>query len=203
LECQKKILKYGVDNLLLNRQKDKQEKEKEQSKIRKIKNTFDVDQYQLNHLVDAVYKKENAPDMEYHEFNQKSDDIELIVQDFSKVDNDMRFFMQYVKELDDILIQLKKDIQNLKNKEIRRISQEFLVNDYERRFKVNIETLICSIVGKRDSLLEMRHIMNEKYKYCEDLKSCRNYDCNLDDNFDKIFKNLFYKNNEPFYPEIK
>ena len=39
-------------------------------------------------------------------------------------------------------------IKNLKINELNRINKEFLLNDYERRFEVNLEKIISVLMGE-------------------------------------------------------
>jgi hypothetical protein len=129
---------------------------------------------------------------DYNEENIDFDksDIETLVEEFGKIDKDTKYLMKYVKELEDIVSTIKSDLEILKEKEISRISKEFLINDYERRFKVNIETVLSAIVGHNNTIFEMKKIFKERNNYYESLKMCRNYD-GFQSKYKSMYKNLF------------
>lgn len=118
-----------------------------------------------------------------------NENLEILIDDFSNIDKDTKYLMKYVIELESLLVSLKKDLEKLKDNEIKRISREFLINDYERRFKVDIERVLSSIVGHNNIVSEMKKIHKERNLYYEKLKLCRNYD-NFNSNFNITHNNL-------------
>jgi hypothetical protein len=57
----------------------------------------------------------------------------------------------------------KKNMSNLKRKELERINKEFLVNNYERRYGVKLEEIVSVIVGED-------HVKNEMERQYRDQK---------------------------------
>jgi len=55
---------------------------------------------------------------------------------------------------------LRIDMEHLKKNEMLRINDEFLRNNYERRFNVSLETIIGIICGKDDLTKEMNRLMS-------------------------------------------
>lgn len=80
------------------------------------------------------------------ELNYK--EIKEAAEKFSEIDEKSSFYYKSIQELDKKLVNKKEELQNLQEKELSRISKEYLVNDYMRRFKIDQQTLIAAIVGQ-------------------------------------------------------
>lgn len=98
--------------------------------------------------------------------------------------------VNYVEELEEVYANLQKELLNAKNEEISRIGKEYLVNDYERVYRVNIFRIFSSIVGESNVVLEMRKFVNEKKNYYKSLELCRNYNV-FQDKYNEVYSNLF------------
>ena len=59
--------------------------------------------------------------------------------------------------------QLKYDMATIKSEEMKRIFKEFLVNDYERRFKVTLDIVLKALVGNDNLFFEMNNYKKEFY----------------------------------------
>jgi len=57
-------------------------------------------------------------------------------------------YIQTVKELEAEYKSVQTIMQNMKKSELDRINKEYLINDYERRFKVPHEVIISALMGK-------------------------------------------------------
>ena len=91
------------------------------------------------------------------------------------------------EELKKLKNKIVRDLEILKKNELRRISREFLQNDYERRFNVPIEIVLNALVGEKNLIQENEKQKNYKQEFIKNIKNC---------NFYRIFeKNNNIKNN--------
>lgn len=181
----------------LNNYRKKEVREHERNKTSSItkilsSNSNNKSNINTSHLKSVVgnYTSERIDYKNDENIDFDKTDIEILVEEFGKIDKDTKYLMKYVKELEDIVSTIKLDMEKLKDREIARISKEFLINDYERRFKINIETVMSAIVGHNNTLLEMKKIFKERNNYYESLKLCRNYD-GFHSKYKSLYKNLF------------
>jgi hypothetical protein len=74
--------------------------------------------------------------------------------------------VELFKEMETKHNDLKKEIYNMKRKELERINKEFLVNEYERRYNVGQEVIVSVIVGEDHVNSEMnRQVKEQKVSY--------------------------------------
>lgn len=92
-----------------------------------------------------------------------------------KTDYETQALVSFVEELEKITIDLNQDLDIMKDQQISRIGKEFLVNDYERIYRVNIDIVISAIVGERSIRKELKNFILEKKNYYESIKLCRNF----------------------------
>jgi hypothetical protein len=52
---------------------------------------------------------------------------------------------------------IKREIASAKNEELERISKEFLMKDYERRFSISIDQVISALIGEDQTAAEFAH----------------------------------------------
>lgn len=121
---------------------------------------------------------ENQFDESFYKINLDSD-----------LDDDTKYLMKYVKELEELIVFIIKDIKNLQEQEISRITKEFLTNFYERKYNVDIASVLSVIVGSSKLEVEMKKVYHQQNNYYESLKLCRNYD-------------LFYTKYKKYYQNL-
>ena len=63
-------------------------------------------------------------------------------------DNESLNMINEILELQKEEEKVRIKIKNLKINELNRINKEFLLNDYERRFEVNLEKIISVLMGE-------------------------------------------------------
>lgn len=107
----------------------------------------------------------------------------------SDLDDDTKYLMKYVKELEDLIVYITKDIRSVQEKEISRITKEFLTNFYERKYNIDIASVLSVIVGSSKLEIEMKKVLYQQNNYYESLKLCRNYD-------------LFYTKYKKYYQNL-
>jgi hypothetical protein len=67
-----------------------------------------------------------------------------------------------LKELENNLKLIHKEIEEIKNKELKRISNEFLTNEYGRRFGVSEENVISAMIGEENAYEEYGKFIKEQ-----------------------------------------
>lgn len=82
--------------------------------------------------------------------------------------------VRYVEELEVFSRRLNDDLEEMKRNEIRRIVNEYLFNNYERKYKVKIEKVFSSIVGENISE-EMKYFFEERKRFVRNFEACRCY----------------------------
>lgn len=110
-----------------------------------------------------------------------------------KISINTNYFIHHVKELEELQNSIRSDLTEMKEREINRVGKEFLANDYERVYRVNISTIFSSIVGQQNLYSEMKRFLTEKQDYYKSLQLCRNYNA-FNSRYEKIYTNLFNKN---------
>jgi len=64
----------------------------------------------------------------------------------------------------------------MKKSEIKRVKLEFLKNNYQGIYRVDISTVLSVIVGKYDLISEMKEFVSDKIEYFKSIELCRNFD---------------------------
>ncbi len=65
-----------------------------------------------------------------------------------KVDEYSVIYLKEIKTLEEKEAKILNDIEDKKTKELKRINNEFLLNDYERRYNVKEEEVISALIGE-------------------------------------------------------
>jgi len=113
-------------------------------------------------------------------------------KDENELDYDTKMLISYVEDLESISKQIESDINIMKNKEMERIVKEFLINDYERTHRVNIDVIFSTLVGQRQVYDLMKYYLDEKKNYYKSLELCKNYN-KFQNKYEMIYSNLFTK----------
>ena len=92
------------------------------------------------------------------------------------LEGEISYLIKYVEELEMIQKEIRQDLAEMKEAEIKRIVKEFLTNDYEGIYRVNISTIFSVIVGEQNLFHEMKKYLSEKLNYYKSLELCRNHD---------------------------
>lgn len=83
------------------------------------------------------------------------------------LDSDILLVFATMNKLSFRLNQLELDMINSREREIKRIAKEYIINDYENRYSVSIETLISALVGETYKDKELNHYSH--------IRNVRNY----------------------------
>ena len=84
--------------------------------------------------------------------------------------------MGYMKELEKFTSYLENNLLEMKKSEIKRVKLEFLKNNYQGIYRVDISTVLSVIVGKYDLISEMKEFVSDKIEYFKSIELCRNFD---------------------------
>jgi len=79
----------------------------------------------------------------------------------------------------------------MKKSELDRINKEYLINDYERRFKVPHEVIISALIGEDNTSNEYARQKREQKKYFQEIENIRTYNL-LESTTKKLNKSLVY-----------
>ena len=75
---------------------------------------------------------------------------------------------------------LEKEIRLMKEREMERITKEFMSNDYAKRFQISQEFVIGTLIGEDNKHAEMLRQQKRKKEILQNLKKCSFYKkCNL------------------------
>ena len=80
----------------------------------------------------------------------------------NKIDNEALKYLNQIKSVEKELSDLKTELILMKNNELKRINKEFLINDYNRRFNVNQETVLSAIMGEDTASTELIRQLREQ-----------------------------------------
>ena len=111
-------------------------------------------------LFEKFKKVENVPLIE---MNKLLDNSKNIV----KSDEECLPLFEKIKILEAKEVEINDRLNRMKIDELRRINNEFLLNDYERRFKVTQEEVISALVGEIKTTIEyIKQMKDQKVIYC-------------------------------------
>ena len=80
---------------------------------------------------------------------------------------------QMINKLNDEMEKIKKEIDDLKQKEINRIYLCFLEQNYENKFHTNIEIVLSALIGFEGKEAEMNKFKSVKKNYISNMKQIR------------------------------
>ena len=80
---------------------------------------------------------------------------------------------QIINKLNEEIEKIKKEIDDLKQKEINRIFNCFLKQNYENKFHTNIETVLAALIGYEEEVAEVDKFKSLKKNYIANSKHLR------------------------------
>ncbi len=86
--------------------------------------------------------------------NINVDTINFILNQWNS-DKDLNEYNSTVKYIEFEISNKTETIKQMKRNELNRVCKEYFKNDYERRFKVPIETIIAALVGEENFIYEI------------------------------------------------
>ncbi len=114
--------------------------------------------------------------IEKHVFQQdviKSDNIkrvETYLNTKEKLDKNTVEILGNINSLESVYNQRKKELQLMKKSQLDRISKEFLVSDYGRRFNTSLRKVVSAIVGEENLTTELIRQSRQEKEYFENIK---------------------------------
>ncbi len=165
-----------------------------------LKNSLKILEKDINSLNNEKNRTTNSESIENKILNSK-----ISLKDLNEyIDNEsynysesdivtaLVFEVKRVEKNEKIIINL---METNKREELSRLSAEFLTNEYERIFKVNISQIFSCIVGEAECYNELKKFLVQKQNYYKSLELCRNFTV-FNAKYDKIYSSLFKKNKE-------
>ena len=70
-----------------------------------------------------------------------------------------------IEELQKKIRNIENEIIELKNKEIIRIFKEFIENDYQNKYHVNIDIVLAALLGEHTKNIEVNRFAKFKKEY--------------------------------------
>ena len=84
-----------------------------------------------------------------------------------------------MNEIENIQMNIKvieKEIEKLKNEEIKRIFKEFIANDYKNKYHVSVDIVLSALLGEHIKNIEVNKFAKFKREYFESIKNLRFYE---------------------------
>lgn len=88
--------------------------------------------------------------------------MSAILDSYYTINNVLPDYIQLLDKLGEEERNIKKEISEMKRQELDRIGKEFLLNAYERRFNVTLETVISALIGEENSFWEFERIRRKR-----------------------------------------
>jgi len=126
----------------------------------------------------------------------------LVLKDGS-FDDKTKVYIQNLSELETKLNQKRDELYSLQQKELNRLNKEFLFNDYSRRYNIDQQSLIASIVGQDFAANEYSKRLREQREVHSKINMCRTFNfikndknsTNFKINLEKISRNNKFQPN--------
>ncbi len=109
-----------------------------------------------------VFHEEIKPD------NYKK--VETYLNSKQKLDKNTTEILGKINSLELVYNQKKKELQSMKKSQLDRISKEFLVSDYGRRFNTTLRKVVSAIVGEENLSTELMRQARQEKDYFENIK---------------------------------
>ena len=122
----------------------------------------------------SKFTNTNTSNPSYLQIQDSSEDTQYKNEEV-EIDCETKHLMKHVQELEHIILFSSKNLVDMKNKEIERVSKEFITNNYGRNFNTTIETVISSIVGKSNLKMELEKFNLIKKSYTEATSLVHNF----------------------------
>ena len=97
-------------------------------------------------------------------------------------------YMEKYHQLKLILKHIEKDIETLKNNELKRIWNEFIGNEYEKKYNIDIKIVISSLVGEHNMIKEIEKQKSISNTLKKIKKICSFYDTYENGKINSIYK---------------
>jgi len=125
----------------------------------------------LNNSSSTMIGLDNEKIYSFREINKYLDENRKPI----KVDEYSVIYLKEIKTLEEKEAKILNDIEDKKTKELKRINNEFLLNDYERRFNVKEEDVISALIGEDLTASWYNKLLREQREVLKKTNSCRTF----------------------------
>jgi hypothetical protein len=131
---------------------------------------FEITSDIIKYLIDK-YKRENN----LFDENLNVKKIQDMLKNRAELGEDKIEYIRSVQDIEAQLRSLQNDMQIMRRKELDRINKEFYTNDYERRYKINLEGIISALIGEDNTPNEYAKQIRDQKTYYKKLEGLRSY----------------------------
>jgi len=156
------------------------------SLIKKVSKQYiqtDIKKKGISIIVDKLNSQQHV---DYDKLNY--DSIKDLTSSYEEPNDDMKEYMKKLKFLEHLMEEKRKAKELLKNREMVRINREFLLGEYERRYKVAQIKVLTALVGIENAHTEFAKQNKEQKEFHQKLTICKTFNF-LEINGNKISKN--------------
>jgi hypothetical protein len=131
---------------------------------------FEINSDIIKQLIER-YKKENN----LYDENLNIKKIQDLMKNRAGLADDKIEYIKTVQDLESDIKTLQSEMQIMRRNELDRINKEFYTNDYERRFKVNLEGIISALIGEDNTPNEYGKQIRDQKSYFKKLENLRSF----------------------------
>jgi hypothetical protein len=118
-----------------------------------------------SHSIGLVLSYSSILDKYENEENLSIKQISSMLQNSKNImnlDQDSFVYLKAIKQLENEEANISKTLNEMQRAELMRINNEFLFNDYERRFKVTQEEVVSALIGEDYTPFEYNKLIREQ-----------------------------------------
>ena len=165
---------YSVENKVIENPNPTPDLDFDLSQSKQLQNKvlFHITEPSKNTRINRMIKKPKKyiyPVARNYNFSTMKEIISNVI-DKHQIDPLTKGLMDKVTSLENCKEKILVNINEYKDKELERITKEFLFNDYSKRFNANIEDVTRAIVGTAKVNIELKKIYNNEKKAKENVK---------------------------------
>ena len=138
-----------------------------------LRNSIRQSHFVKSYIHSSIDDEEEHNEKEPNTFKE----ISLIIEK-----NNKNLEIEKLSGMDDIenlranIKEIEKEIENMKNNEIKRIFKEYIVNDYQNRYHVSVDIVLAALLGEHTKNIEVNKFAKFKREYYEAIKHLRFYE---------------------------
>ena len=84
--------------------------------------------------------------------------------------------MDDIENLQNKIKEIEKEIENMKNDEIKRIFKEYIANDYQNKYHAPVDVILAALLGEHTKNIEVNKFSKFKREYFDAIKHLRFYE---------------------------
>ena len=138
-----------------------------------LRNSIGQSNFVKSYIHSSIDDEEEHNEKEPNTFKE----ISLIIEK-----NNKNLEIEKLSGMDDIenlranIKEIEKEIENMKNNEIKRIFKEYIANDYQNRYHVSVDIVLAALLGEHTKNIEVNKFAKFKREYYEAIKHLRFYE---------------------------